>query len=730
MAGTKTSALAAIGGSSMSASTVFMLASATATANYQATPAQVLIGVQALPLAGGTITGAVVMESGAGAPLIVRSGSYILSTNTTHNMDTNTNILFSATSRLTLASGAQLTGGSVLPTVFQTDGNAVAEQVLSATSRGNLANFINNSSDGFGAIAYMVSQSSNAAAVAEVLAIGAGAISSSQSATKKMAFIEVSGFGADHQFPFGELQTGTYYGRESNGQFTRRIMYTDGAQYWFTRTTTNPYTPDPAGGEGTLSLSNLIMKLDATASQLTVTNIIGVNGTTSLGTGNAIIASGTSFAFAGATAMYPYKTGNFLAGLTYGANERLMLQQLWNSDKRHGKMQNLTASGYWDMSNESLNSTDGTYAVNTLITDTSGNGLTGTLTGLGVSIVSATRGGNAFRTNAGAGVGSVEFGDVANVNGTALTVMAWIARNSGGINLYTIPLCRATDGGSTSTGFQYLIAVVPGNDGTNPNKFVFQCSDGAAFQTFVSTTTITTTLGAWTHIAATYDGANVRLYINGALDKTTAYSTALLNVSGAKLHMGKDTPAYSSVGIADYGPAGVFARVLTAQEIAAFATNQAPSALEVGGTAAATDPYLAVYAVGTASTACSFTTASALTFGTTSPVQVLYQAGTYRLNGRVNLKFNGATFAANRTVTLKLRRTNNTAADVSNATTDIGTGIVTTVSGELSIITIPEVFYTATAGDSITIFGSINTGPTAGTVDATEASITAIRVGP
>lgn len=122
-------------------------------------------------------------------------------------------------------------------------------------------------------------------------------------------------------------------------------------------------------------------------------------------------------------------------------------------------------------------------------------------------------------------------------------------------------------------------------------------------------------------------------------------------------------------------------------------------------------------------------TSAAVDLGTTDPVVTLNKAGTYLLIGRANLQYAGATFAANRTVTLKLRRTNNTAADVTGATTALGTNVTTTVTGTLGTVVIPAVLYTtANTDDAITIFGDVSVIPTAGALNVTEASIMAIRL--
>lgn len=136
---------------------------------------------------------------------------------------------------------------------------------------------------------------------------------------------------------------------------------------------------------------------------------------------------------------------------------------------------------------------------------------------------------------------------------------------------------------------------------------------------------------------------------------------------------------------------------------------------------------LSVYAAGTAYTLTA--TSAAVDFGTTDPVLTIDTAGTYLLFTRVNYEYVGATFAANRDVTTKLRRTNNTPADVSNSSSVIGTNIVTTVNGVLEVLTLNPVLYTTTnVNDAITIYADVSVLPSAGSLQITEASIVAIRL--
>ncbi len=141
-------------------------------------------------------------------------------------------------------------------------------------------------------------------------------------------------------------------------------------------------------------------------------------------------------------------------------------------------------------------------------------------------------------------------------------------------------------------------------------------------------------------------------------------------------------------------------------------------------TASLTPNYLNFRTVA-AGTAYSLTnTAAALDFGTTDPVVTITTPGTYKPRGWVVLAYNGATFAASRTVTIKLRRTNNTAADLTNGTVVLQTAIITTVTATFMVVYFQaDDYVTLNSDDSITIFADVSTVPSAGSLDATAAWI-------
>lgn len=136
---------------------------------------------------------------------------------------------------------------------------------------------------------------------------------------------------------------------------------------------------------------------------------------------------------------------------------------------------------------------------------------------------------------------------------------------------------------------------------------------------------------------------------------------------------------------------------------------------------------LSVYATGTVYTLTAVS--AAVDFGTTDPIITVTAAGTYAIRAKIKVALNGATFAANRTLTVKLRRTNNTPADLANSTTTWIVPVVTTITNTLAVIELPEVFYiTALTNDTITLFADISVLPTAGSISIDEASIVAVRL--
>jgi hypothetical protein len=130
------------------------------------------------------------------------------------------------------------------------------------------------------------------------------------------------------------------------------------------------------------------------------------------------------------------------------------------------------------------------------------------------------------------------------------------------------------------------------------------------------------------------------------------------------------------------------------------------------------------YGTGSAYTLTS--TPAAITMGTTSPTISITKPGTYLILANVTFTTNGTN--SDYTFTAKLRRTNNTAADIANGATSMVSSIPSALGSEGHgyPIALPFVLYTtANSNDALTIFASV----TAGTVlQITSASLVAIRL--
>jgi hypothetical protein len=102
------------------------------------------------------------------------------------------------------------------------------------------------------------------------------------------------------------------------------------------------------------------------------------------------------------------------------------------------------------------------------------------------------------------------------------------------------------------------------------NGFLLDLTNGHLFAVFGAngaTSTATIPLNTFTHVAATYDGTNIRLYINGALDSTTAATTPgaiASNSLNAFIGAGREAGTAFGGQIDEFE---IYRRALTASEI-------------------------------------------------------------------------------------------------------------------------------------------------------------------
>lgn len=114
--------------------------------------------------------------------------------------------------------------------------------------------------------------------------------------------------------------------------------------------------------------------------------------------------------------------------------------------------------------------------------------------------------------------------------------------------------------------------------------------------------------------------------------------------------------------------------------------------------------------------------------GTNDSAIVLDTAGSFRIDGQVVLFYNGTTFLTSQDITIKLRRTNNTAGDLPHSDIILGSFALSAFTGSISVY-IPSIIYTTlNIGDRIAIFVDVDTEPTAGTLEVSADSLIATAI--
>jgi hypothetical protein len=156
----------------------------------------------------------------------------------------------------------------------------------------------------------------------------------------------------------------------------------------------------------------------------------------------------------------------------------------------------------------------------TTLADTSGTGNNGTITGATWSTAGKTGGALSFN-------GTSNYVQVADSNSldvtTAMTLETWVFPTALGTAWRTV-LFKTTAGGM-------VYSMYANQDTTRP---IGQVNIGGE-RSAVGTAALP--LNAWSHLATTYDGAAVKLYVNGTLVATTA-TTGNIPTSTGVLRMG------------------------------------------------------------------------------------------------------------------------------------------------------------------------------------------------
>ena len=284
---------------------------------------------------------------------------------------------------------------------------------------------------------------------------------------------------------------------------------------------------------------------------------------------------------------------------------------------------------------------------------------------------------------------------------TDFDIIAWVATSTAD----ALTLQRVVHDGSNSNDFDLAGGTI----------FINNCQSAAIVT--VSDSTILGTVQIY------------GLFITNASSRLICDSTAAVgcNVRLGGCDLRALTIAETAPGVIAVSADAISIPLASAITFSGSAANVDLTRTTDGGGLANLNAPVTAYGTGTL---YSFTnTAAAINFGTTDPDLVINQAGNWLIFGQVNLAYAGATVAAE-TATIKVRRTNNTPADV-GAVVVLDLPVATTLTHTYGIFQIPPFVYTTTGTtDALALFGNVSAALGAGTIDATAigTSLVAIRI--
>lgn len=209
-------------------------------------------------------------------------------------------------------------------------------------------------------------------------------------------------------------------------------------------------------------------------------------------------------------------------------------------------------------------------ASGTVMTDSSGNGRDGTYANSPTLGATGLLTGDADTAVSFASASS-QSGSVADDNSldslSAITVEAWIKPST----VSSTPLIVNRDSTSNGKSFQFRL---------NAGKLEFVKTAGTTV-TAASSSTLST--GTVYHVAAVYNGTDIRLYINGSLNGTPPAATGTLGTIARPLEIAMRTSALYFNGVID--EVAVYGTALSATRIAAHYTAGTTSNAAAGSAA-------------------------------------------------------------------------------------------------------------------------------------------------
>ncbi|MBC7899904.1 MAG: carboxypeptidase regulatory-like domain-containing protein, partial [Saprospiraceae bacterium] len=175
------------------------------------------------------------------------------------------------------------------------------------------------------------------------------------------------------------------------------------------------------------------------------------------------------------------------------------------------------------------------------------------------AIFTAGKVGQAFQTISANG-STVSIPDSASLDFTnAFTIEMWVsptqAGTSGGTSFFA---CKGDCGSFSNQSYSLVFS--------NTQQVFFRVGNSSTFDSLGTPTILP--LNTFSHIAGTYDGSTMRIYVNGVLDNSKTTTTGTLANSSQPFIIGGSTGSGNALGI--YDETSLYNRALTDAEIAAI----------------------------------------------------------------------------------------------------------------------------------------------------------------
>jgi hypothetical protein len=188
-----------------------------------------------------------------------------------------------------------------------------------------------------------------------------------------------------------------------------------------------------------------------------------------------------------------------------------------------------------------------------------------------------------FSTNNGSAATQVNVPDSASLRvTTGLTIEAWINPNAPGVADNPI-LVKGNLSSANSQPYSILFV----NAAVGDNRIIFRVGNTSTFDSLVSNSNIP--LNAYTHIACTYDGTTMALYVNGVSDASKTTTIGTLNQNNLPLTIGGGTADFA--GAVD--ELGIYNVALSQSQVQAIVTADSAGKCRAGSNFPALPSYSA-----------------------------------------------------------------------------------------------------------------------------------------